>query len=151
MKDLSTLPATHTLLEKRITVWCLETGCTALLVSVLLVVFSPPYDLNPLGLLRDLAFGFFAALTFFFTSGYLLTTALADAFWRSKGSWLYPLVVFMLFSVHLQLLFLVASGWTSGERLPVRIAGPCFAFACAYVGGCFLRKPVASANTAECN
>jgi hypothetical protein len=138
-------------LEKRITVWCLETACQALLISLLLAVVSPPYNPNPLGLIRGLAAGFFGTLGFFFTTGYLLTTGIADALWRSKGSWLYPLAVFILFSVHLQILFSLAGGWTSGEGLPVRIAGPCFAFACAYVGGCFLKKSAMSANTAECN
>ena len=136
------------MLEKRITVWCLETACEALLVSVLLIALSPPYGPNPLGLIKDLAAGFFGALGFFFTTGYLLTTAIADAFWRRKRIWVYPLIVSILFSVHLQILFLAAGGWTSTERLPVQIVGPCIAFGSTYVGCSFLRKPVASPNTA---
>ena len=151
MKDLSTLPATHTLLEKRITVWFLETACEALLVSVLLIVLSPPYAPNPLGLLRDLAMGFFGTLNLFFTTGYLVTTAIADALWRRKGIGVYPFIVSILFSVHLQILFLAAGGWTSEERLPVRIAGPCIAFACTYVGTSLLQKPTAGPNTAGSN
>jgi hypothetical protein len=98
------------MLEKRITVWCLETACEALLVSVLLIALSPPYGPNPLSLIKDLAAGFFGALGFFFTTGYLLTTAIADAFWRRKRIWVYPLIVSMLFSVHFQILFLAAGG-----------------------------------------
>ena len=128
-------------IQKRIEVWALEIGCEALLVSVLLIVLSVPYGPSQLGFVRDLALGFLGTLLLFFTTGYLLTIAAADALLRGKTLWVYPFVVSILFSVHLQILFLVASGWALVGRLPMRIIGPCIAFACTYIGSAFLRKP----------
>ena len=126
------------LIQKRITVWLVETASEAFLVSVLLIVLSTSYGPSQQGLIRDLGTGFFGTLLFFFTTGYLLTTAIADALWRNKKIWVYPFIVSILFSVHLQIFFLVTGGWDSAERLPVRIAGPCIAFACTYVGSSIL-------------
>src|SRR5689334_290 len=117
----------------RITVWILETACEAFLLSLLLIILSLSSGASGLGFIRDLAFGFFASLTLFFTTGYLLTTAIADAFCRRKLVWIYPLVASLLFSVHLQIFLFVAGGWTAAERLPIRILGPCIAFVCTYV------------------
>jgi hypothetical protein len=131
------------LMQKRMTVWLLETACEALLVSVLLIVLSLHDGPSQLGLIRDLAFGFFATLLVFCTTGYVFTTALAAIFWRNGNRvWLYPFLVALFFSIHLQILFSVASGWSPAERLPVRIGGPCIAFGCTYLGGIFLRRRV---------
>lgn len=137
--------------QKRITTWFLETACEAFLLSLLLIVLSLSDGPSSLGFIRDLAFWFFASLILFFTTGYLLTTAIADALWRSKRVWLYPFVASILFSLHLQIVFLVAGGWSSVERLPVRIAGPCIVFICTYIGSSFQlkQKPVSVANSGE--
>jgi hypothetical protein len=128
-------------MRKQLTVWLLETACESLLVSVLLIVLSIHNGPSQLGLVRDLAFGFFAILLVFCTTGYVLTAALAAALWRNgQSAWVYPTLVAVLFSVHLQILFSVASGWTTTERLPIRIAGPAIAFGCTFLGGTFLRK-----------
>jgi len=123
--------------QKRITIWFLETGCEALLISVLLLELFGP---GRLSVSRDLAAAFFGTLFFFFTTGYLLTTAIADALWRSRRVWLYPVVASVLFCLHLQILFMVAGGWSSAERLPVRVVGPCIVFVCTYVGSAFHLK-----------
>lgn len=123
--------------QKRITVWFLETASEALLMSVLLIILT---GFSPVSFIRDLALGFFGTLHFFFITGYLFTTAIADALWRKKRIWVYPSIVSILFSAHLQIAFWMTGGWTSAEKLSGRIAGPCIAFACTFVGGSLLLK-----------
>lgn len=63
-------------LQNRITVWFLEMGVEALLLSVVLNVLALPYGRSQHGLLKDLLFGFTAVLLVFCTSGYLFTTGI---------------------------------------------------------------------------
>ena len=123
--------------QKRITVWFLETASEALLISVLLIILS---GFSLISFISGLALGFFGTLHFFFITGYLFTTAIADALWRKKRIWVYPSIVSILFSTHLQIAFWMTGGWTSAEKLPVRIAGPCIVFACTFAGSSFLLK-----------
>jgi hypothetical protein len=130
-------------IQKRLVVWLLETSCEALLLSGLLVVLSRSSGPSQWGFIKDLAFGFFATLlVFMWGSGYLITTAFVRIFWRTDKLWLYSSIVALLFSIHLQIFLFIAGGWTSAERLPIRVAGPCIVFACTYGGGYFLRNPV---------
>ena len=128
------------LIQKRMTVVFLETACEALLLSVVLIVLSRPYGPSHWGFVKDLSFGFFAIFTIFFTTGYLLTTAIVGTYWRSQRLWLYPAVATVLFFIHSQIFFVIASGSTRPEKLLIQTSGACIAFACTFVGSCLLRK-----------
>lgn len=130
---------TNAAIKRRITVSALEVACEALLVSVFLNVLPDSYASSLLGLIKNLALGFFATLTFFITTGYLLTTAIADWLCRTKNVWLYPVIVSMLFLIHLKIL-LWGAGSLPPSLSPLRILGPCIAFACTFVGSYFLAK-----------
>ena len=128
------------LMQKRITVWCFETASEALLIGVLLIVSWASAGPDPFELVSEFAAVFFATLLFFCTTGYLLTTAIADALCRNKRIWIYPSTASILFSIHLQILVLITKGWTSPDLLPVRLAGPCIAFVCTFTGSFFLKR-----------
>jgi hypothetical protein len=125
-------------IQKRLVVWFIETSCEALLLSALLVVLSKLYGPTQWGFAKDLAFGFFATLVvFMWGSGYLITTAIIRVVWRTEKLWLYSTVGALLFSIHLEIFFSIATGWTSTERVMVRVVGPCIVFVCTYGGGSF--------------
>jgi hypothetical protein len=128
-------------MQKRIAVWFLETQCEALLLSVVLIVLSIPNGPSQYGFVHDLLFGLTAIYTVFFTTGYLLTTAIVGIFWRSQRSWLYPSVASVLFLIHFEIFSVgIGGAFEPSERLPIRGAGAGIVFACTFVGGWFLRK-----------
>jgi hypothetical protein len=126
--------------KKRITIWFLELQCQALLLSVLCIILSLPKGPREEGIFRDLVLGFNFVSTLFYSTGYLLTTAILAVFWRGQRLWFYPVIAATLFSIHLQILFFALGDVPSSEKLPVRLAGPCIVIASTLVGGYFLRR-----------
>jgi len=124
---------------KRLFIWLAETLGQAVLLSVLLIVLSPPST-------RDLTHDFLTAfiatvVVFMFGSGYLLSTAIFGIAFRGRGLWFYPTVAAALFMIHEQIFF---SGWTppDASHLLTQIGGACIVFACTFAGGYILRNVI---------
>jgi hypothetical protein len=131
------------LMPKRMVVWLLETSCEALLLSLFLIVLYG-YDQHAFGRAL-LAFANGVALLFF-TTGYLLTTAIVRAVWRSQRLWLYPVIATVVFLIHFEILNVgIGGAFEPPERLRIRLAGACVLFACTFAGGWILRKWVQQA------
>ncbi len=123
---------------KRLAVWLFETALQALLLGLFLIV-SHWSDEAAFG--KDLLFFLQMAILLFFTTGYLFSTAILRATWRGRGVWQHPIIVAALFLAHFEILNVRAGGaFEPPERLRIRFAGTCIAFACALAGGWFLRK-----------
>jgi hypothetical protein len=88
-----------------------------------------------------LAFAAAVLMVGMFATGYLATSAIARVLIPIKR-WLYPLVLAGLFSVHLEILFIVmgGTGWTRGEQAVVRVGGACIVFLVAMGGNALLRR-----------
>jgi len=123
---------------RRLAIWLLETTCEALLLGLFLVLSFGP---DRRGFAGDLWFVTVGIALFSFTTGYLLTTAIARVVWAGgRRLWPYSAVAASLFLVHVQILFFVASGWTSAERVRVRLTGLCIVLACTFCGSYILRR-----------
>jgi hypothetical protein len=123
---------------KRLAIWLLETTCEAILLGLFLV---RSYGPDRRGFAGDLRFVMAGIALFSFTTGYLLTTAIARVVWAGgRRLWLYSALAASLFMVHVQILFLVAGGWASGDRIRVRLTGLCIVLACTYCGSYILRR-----------
>jgi hypothetical protein len=137
------------LILKRVTVWLLEMFSEAILLSVLLTVSSIREGPRPFqwSFVKELLFAV-SAITYVFMwhSGYLLTTAVLRIVWKRPRLWLYSVVAVVVFLIHLQVIFLIASGWTASERLPVQVGGACIVYGCTFVGSWFLRKWVQASS-----
>ncbi len=134
---------------KRLTVWLIETATEAVLLSLFMFAwwgYSDPVDRGFMFQLFIWAWGIFAI--FMLGSGYLITTAILRIAWKNKRLWTYSAASTVLVLAHLQIFFLVASGWTTYERLPIQVASACIVFACTFVGGWILQKE-SSLNIAE--
>jgi hypothetical protein len=125
------------LILKRLAVWLLETTLQALLLSLFLIAMH--WDPQAFG--KDLLFFLSGIALLFFTTGYLLTTAIVRATWRNRRFWLHPIIVAVLFSIHFEIMNVAARGaFEPPERFRFRVAGACIAFACTSIGGHLLRK-----------
>jgi hypothetical protein len=129
------------LILKRLVVWLIETSCEALLLGAVLIVSSMSYGPSQSGFAKDLLFSAWAtAFVFMWGTGYVVTTLLFRVFLRGQRLWLYPAVAAVLFLTHLQILFFIATGWPSSQRIQVRAAGVCIVFACTFAGSFVLQK-----------
>ena len=125
------------MLLKRLAVWFLETLFEAMLLGLVLIgLFG--YDQHALG--KSLGLYVSGILLLSFTTGYLLTTAIARGAWKGQGWWSYSAVAVALFLVHSQIFFVVSGGSTRSEKLSMQMAGACIVFACTFVGTLALRK-----------
>jgi hypothetical protein len=123
---------------KRLAIWLLETTCEAVLLGLFLVLAYGP---DRRGFAGDLWLVTAGIALFSFTTGYLLTTAIARVVSAvGRRLWLYSAVAAGLFMIHVQILFSVASGWSSAERIRVRLAGLCIVLGCTLCGSYILRK-----------
>lgn len=129
------------LILKRLAVWLIETAAEAVLLSLFMNTWWGYSDPVKRGFLFQLFGWAWIILTVFMLgSGYLITTAILRAAWKSKKLWTYSAASAVLVLVHLQIFFFVASGWTTYERLPVQVASACIVFACTFIGGRILQK-----------
>lgn len=123
---------------KRMAIWLLETTCEAILLGLFLLLSYGP---GRRGFAGDFWFVMTGIAFFSFTTGYLLTTAIARVVWAGgRRLWLYSALAASLFMVHLQILFLVAGGWTSAERIRLRLTGLCIVLACTYCASYILQR-----------
>jgi hypothetical protein len=105
-----------------------------LLGTALIGLFG--YDQHAFGKSFGLAVSGILLLSF--TTGYLLTTAIARGAWKAQRWWSYSAVA--LFLVHSQIFLVVSGGSTRPEKLSMQIAGACIVFACTLAGTFTLRK-----------
>jgi hypothetical protein len=125
------------LILKRLIVWFVETFCEAMLLGLALIgLFG--YDQHAFGR----SFGLYVSgiLLLSFTTGYVLTTAIARGAWKGQRWWSYSVIAVALFLVHSQIFFVVSGGSTRPEKLSMQIAGACIVFACTLAGTFALRK-----------
>lgn len=126
------------LILKRLVVWLLETSCEVLLLSLFLIFY---HGSDQHASAKDVLVLAASTAFMFFTTGYLLTTALFRAFWRSQRLWFYSAIATTLFLFHFEILNVVAGGvFESPERLWIRVAGACIVLACTLAGSYALRK-----------
>jgi hypothetical protein len=104
----------------------------AFLLSLFLIALLG-YDRNEFG---KALYIYFAGITWmFFSTGYLLTTGVSRAIWKGRKIWSYPVIAAILYSIHFEILNLEAGGaFEPPDRIRIRVAGACIAFACAHSG-----------------
>jgi hypothetical protein len=123
---------------KRLTIWLFETSFEAMLLGLTMVVLFG-YDTQHFagGLLVYAGF----IMIFFFLTGYLLTTVIFRAFWKSRSLWQYSAIATGLFLLHFEILNIgIGGAFAPHERYRVLGTGLCIAFACTYVGTFVLNK-----------
>ncbi len=122
---------------KRLSVWFFETSSEVLLLGLFLALLlghNRPF-------LKELSLYSSGVLLVFFTTGYLLTTIIVRAFWRSWALWSYPAVATILFQIHFQIMNVRLGGaFAPSDRLRVQVAGGCIVFACTFIGSVVLRR-----------
>jgi hypothetical protein len=127
---------------KRLTVWLFETSFEAFLLWFLLLLVFTYGSERIYG--RDVWSGLVAISgvlgVFMAEFGYLLTTGVVRAFWTNRTPWLHPTISVVLFSIHLQIFFLVSGDLYPFERLWINAGGACIVFACTFAGGYLLRR-----------
>jgi len=126
------------LILKRLAIWFLETLLEALFLAVVLVSLFG-CDQHAYGKCIGVSFVWIG--TMFFSTGYLLTTAIARAVWRGMVVWLYSIVALVLFLIHFEILNHATGGmYDAPKRIVLRIAGGCIVLACTFVGTLLLRR-----------
>ena len=124
---------------------CVNLGLAVLLV--LMTVAENPHNLVEMPVYQAvLAFGAAVLTVGMFATGYLATSAIARVFVPAKPWQLYPVILAALFSLHLQLMFIAmgGTGWTTGEKLMVRLGGAGVVFVVGVGGNGLLRRLSAS-------
>lgn len=129
---------------KRLAVWLGEALAATLLLGGLLGALSAPNLPTFISLLPGvwaLAFGVGSVL---FLHGYYVTTAMFGVLWRSQRPWVYPVIAAALLVVHTHIVFIrlkpdLSSSGLAAE-IPFEAGGACIVFACAFLGGRFLRR-----------
>ena len=127
---------------KRLAVWFLEISCEALLLSLLLIGLSVPFQPGQFGLGAELlsSFGVIANWLFWRT-GYLFTTAIVAVFFRGQKLWVYPAVAALLFVIHIEIVMVkLGSDLASTYGILIPAAGACIVFACTFAGSLILRR-----------
>jgi hypothetical protein len=89
-------------------------------------------------------------LLLFFTTGYLLTTAIARVFWKGRIFWLYPCIAVVLFFLHFEIMNVgVGGAFEPADRFRIRIAEAFVVLACTSLGTLALRRWTAQTPTAD--
>jgi hypothetical protein len=119
-------------------VWFLETVMEALLLGIALTVLLG-HDQN--ALIKDVLIYSSGVGLFFLTTGYVLSTVLVRALWRSMTLWSYSTIATVLFLIHFEIMNVgVGGAFGPKDRLPIRVVGACIAFASTLAGTFVLRK-----------
>jgi len=116
---------------KRLVVWFVETSLEVLLFGLALIALFG-HDQHAFG--RSLVGYATGIVLISFTTGYLLTTAVARGAWRGQKCWSYSTVATGLFFVHSHFFFMVSGGSTRSEKLSMQIAGCCIVYTCTLAG-----------------
>jgi hypothetical protein len=131
------------LILKRLAVWFGETLLEALLLGLALVgLFG--YDQHAFG--KSLGFYVTGILLFSFTTGYLLTTAVARGAWRGEEIWPYSVIASLLYLLHSEIFFHISGGSTRPEQFSIQVAGALVVFTCTFAGTLVLRRWTAASR-----
>jgi len=123
---------------KRLIVWTSETAVEVSLLGVVLAVLLG-HDQN--AFVKDVFLYGSGILLLFFTTGYLLTTAIARTFWKGKSLWLYPCIAVLLFLLHFEIMNVgVGGAFAALDRFRIRIVGALVVLACTCLGTLALRR-----------
>jgi hypothetical protein len=123
---------------KRLVVWLIETLSEALLLGTVLIALLG-YDQK--AFFKDLSVYSSGVVLLFFTTGYILTTAVVRAVWSGRALWLYPTVATGLFLIHFEIMNVLLRGaFAPSDRLRIRAAGACIVILCTIAGTLALRK-----------
>jgi len=125
------------LILKRLAVWLAETSLEVLLLGLALITLFG-HDQHAFG--RSLVAYASGLVLVSFTTGYLLTTAVARGFWRGQMWWSYSAIAVALFLVHSEIFFVLSGGSTRPEQFLMQMAGAFIVFACTLAGTFALRK-----------
>lgn len=134
------------LILKRLAVWFVETSLEALLLGLALVgLFG--YDQHAFG--RSLGLYVSGIILFSFTTGYLLTTAVARGYWRRQTLWSYSATATVLYLIHSEIFFRVSGGSTRPEKFSIQVVGACVVFACTFAGTLAIRGWTVASTKSE--
>lgn len=125
------------LILKRLAVWLGETSLEVLLLGlVLLALFG--HDQHAVG--KSLV-GYAAGIVLLsFTTGYLLTTAVARGAWKGQAWWTYSAIAVALFLIHSEIFFAISGGSTRPEQFSMQTAGVLVVFVSTVAGSLLLRR-----------
>ena len=135
-------------IQRRLTAWALEIFCEALgTVVILMAVVTAPTDYRHL--VHEFQLSQFAGITFavlamFGMTGYVVTTGLVAAWWRTLGYWFYPAMSALLYVIHSQFFFWSSGGLNWRERWLISSFGACLAFSCAWIGNAVMKRRAGS-------
>jgi len=125
------------LILQRLAVWFAETSLEALLLGLALIALFG-YDQH--AFFRSLVAYATGIILFSFTTGYLLTTAVARSAWRGEQWWSYSAIAVGLFLVHSEIFFVISGGSKRPEQFSIQVAGAFVVFACTFCGTVVLRR-----------
>jgi hypothetical protein len=133
-------------MTKRLAIWAAE---TALQVALLGVVLGVLLGHDQSAFAKDVVIYGSGIFLMFFTTGYLLTTIIARAFWKGKSVWLYSCIAVTLYFLHFEIMNMGLGGaFEPADRFRIRIAGAVVFFICTFVGTILLRRwTVASSDS----
>lgn len=134
------------LILKRLAIWFSETSLEALLLGLALVGL---FGFDQHAFARSLGLYVSGIILFSFTTGYLLTTAVARGAWRGRRLWSYSATAALLYLVHSEVFFRVSGGSTRRERFSIQVAGACIVCACTLAGTLVLRRWTAVTTKSE--
>ena len=122
---------------KRLVVWLVETSFEVLVLGLALIVL---FGHDQHAFFRSLVAYATGIILFSFTTGYLLTTAVARGAWRGQQWWSYSTIAVGLFLVHSEIFFVISGGSKRPEQFSIQVAGAFVVFACTFCGTVVLRR-----------
>jgi hypothetical protein len=122
---------------KRLAVWFAETSAEVLLLGLALIALFG-YDQH--AFFRSLVAYAAGIILLSFTTGYLLTTAVARGAWSGQQWWSYSAIAVGLFLVHSEIFFVIPGGSKTPEQFSIQVAGAFAVFACTFCGTVVLRR-----------
>ena len=129
---------TWSLIAKRLAVWFVETSSEVLLLGLVLTALL---GRDQHAFLRGVTSYAAGIVLLFITTGFVLTTIVVRALWRGRTLWSYSIIATALFLFHFEIMNVSLGGaFDPSDRVRIRAAGACIAFACTFGGTLVLRK-----------
>jgi hypothetical protein len=120
------------LILRRLLVWFVETCAQVLLLGF---VLTSLLGHDPHAFFKALSIYMPGVILLFFTTGYVLSTAVVRAVWRGRTLWSYSAIATVLFLVHFEIMNVGLGGaFAPSARVGIRVAGACVAFGCTLAG-----------------
>jgi hypothetical protein len=95
------------LVLRRLAAWAVEIALESVLLGLLLFAYLG-YDSH--AFVKDLFVYVSGIGLLFFTTGYLITTAIFRAFWRGRKPWPYSIIATALFLIHFEVMNVATGG-----------------------------------------